>query len=64
MKLQTFYSISFENISTGLLKAVEFELLWLKNKREFHETIFREDKTRIEMLELRWKKLLINAEDH
>jgi hypothetical protein len=57
-------ALSFENISTGLLKAVEFELLWLKNKREFHETIFREDKTRIEMLELRWKKLLINAEDH
>ena len=57
-------SLSFSNISVGLLKAVEFELLWLKNKREFHEMIFEEDKARIEMLELRWKKLLVNTEEH
>ena len=57
-------ALSFKNISIGLLKAVEFELLWLKNKREFHEMIFEEDKTRIQMLELRWKKLLSNTEGY
>jgi predicted Fe-Mo cluster-binding NifX family protein len=56
-------ALDLKDISTGLLKAVEFELMWLKNKREFHEMIFGEDKTRIDMLELRWKKLLSELED-
>ena len=37
-------SLNFPEISKGLLKAVEFELMWLKNKRQFHEMIFGEDK--------------------
>ena len=56
-------ALYLEKISTGLLKAVEFELMWLKNKREFHEMIFGEDKNRIDMLELRWKTLLTKLKE-
>ena len=51
-------SLDSDAIERGLLSAVDFELNWLKNKREFYETIFKEDETRIEMLESRWKSLI------
>jgi hypothetical protein len=45
----------------GILKAVGFELMWLKNKREFYQMIFDEDKVRLEMLEKRYDRLIKEA---
>jgi 4-hydroxy-2-oxoheptanedioate aldolase len=45
----------------GILKAVGFELMWLKNKREFYQNIFEEDEHRLEMLEKRYDRLIKEA---
>jgi hypothetical protein len=44
-------------IEHGLEQTIYFELLWLKNKRDYYSAIENEDKDRIAMLEQRWSKL-------
>ncbi len=54
-------ALSDKHADKGILKAVGFELMWLKNKREFYGMIFKEDAARLEMLETRYKKLIEEA---
>lgn len=54
-------ALNDKNADKGILKAVGFELMWLKNKREFYKMIFDEDAQRLTMLEDRYKKLIEEA---
>lgn len=46
-----------EQAKAGMELAIEFELLWLKSKRDFYRSIAAEDETRIAMMEARQKSI-------
>jgi 4-hydroxy-2-oxoheptanedioate aldolase len=54
-------ALADKNADKGILKAVGFELMWLKNKRDFYGMIHNEDAQRLVMLESRYKKLIEEA---
>jgi len=45
----------------GILKAVGFELMWIKNKHNFYKAISEEDINRIKTLESRYKDSILKA---
>ena len=49
-------AIQSHAIHAGIRNAVEFELAWLKNKRDYYGTIAAEDEKRIQMMEARLTK--------
>lgn len=50
-----------DGAEAGILKAVGFELMWLKNKRSFYSAISEEDNHRIDVLESRYKHSIEQA---
>ncbi len=47
---------ALDNTAEAFLKALEFELLWLKNKSSYHERISREDGSRVAAMEERYQR--------
>ena len=50
-----------EDAGNGILKAVGFEVLWLKNKENYYSSIAFEDKQRVDMLESRYKQSILKV---
>lgn len=53
---------ALENQEAAFLRAVEFELMWLKNKKNFYTQISREDDARLAMMEERYKRQIARLE--
>lgn len=51
-------AITYSNAKEALFNALNFELLWLKNKCDYHSSISREDFDRIYKLQSRWSEEL------
>lgn len=49
-----------KNAQEGILKAIEFELMWIKNKRDYYGIIREEDAKRLIILENCYKKSVEN----
>jgi len=54
-------ALNDKHAERGILKAVGFELLWIKNKQNFYNAISIEDAKRIEILESRYKDSITAA---
>lgn len=46
---------AINNPEMAFIKAVQFEIMWLKNKRNYYSVIAREDEDRIQMMQDRYK---------
>ncbi|WP_299645506.1 aldolase/citrate lyase family protein [Sphingomonas bacterium] len=46
-------AVTHDSIHAGIANAVEFELMWLTNKRDYYQRIADEDRDRIEMMQRR-----------
>lgn len=51
---------ALDNPEEAYLKAVEFELMWLKNKKAFYGQIYSEDDSRLKMMEERYRSSIQN----
>lgn len=47
---------ALQNEKEAFFKAVEFEIMWLQNKKEYYGAIHREDDARLAMMEERYRK--------
>ena len=57
-------ALADKNADKGLLKAVGFELMWIKNKRDFYGAIYKEDAKRFEALESRYKDSIRDVREY
>lgn len=46
---------ALKNTEAAFLKAVEFEIMWLKNKKNYYGAIYSEDDNRLKMMEERYR---------
>lgn len=49
-------ALASDRAGEGILKAVGFEVLWIKNKQKFYQNISQEDNSRLQTLQSRYEK--------